>query len=109
MREVASLYGAYRAADAPARERLCAEPLLFLRALAEQERAQAEVPAVRHLLADFDALGGIARRAARRLRDGIAPPPTPTERNKLTRAAAQARQDTSSLFTLVQEELTRAG
>jgi hypothetical protein len=68
VRELGALYVAWRRADRAGKERIVAEPLLFLRALAStQPDAAAEPPSLHK---DLTALAVIAWRASRRVRDG---------------------------------------
>jgi hypothetical protein len=67
VRELGALYVAWRRADRAGKERIVAEPLLFLRALAST-RGDADAPPSLHK--DLTALAAIAWRASRRVRDG---------------------------------------
>jgi ParB family chromosome partitioning protein len=110
-RQMASLYAAYQAADAAGRVRLCAQPLLCLRALAaaEQPVEDGEQPIDHVLLRDLGALAGISRRAQRLLGAGRARILEASQRSQLRQAADQARHDTSRLFELAARELGDAG
>jgi ParB-like nuclease domain len=66
-RELGALYVAWRRADRAGKERIVAEPLLFLRALSST-RADADEPPSLHK--DLTAIAAIAWRASRRVRDG---------------------------------------
>jgi hypothetical protein len=68
VREVGALYLAWRRADRAGKERIVAEPLLFLRALASTKAAAADEPPSLHK--DLTTLAAIAWRASRRVRDG---------------------------------------
>ena len=100
-RQVAALYGGYKAAGKDGRERLCADPDLYLRAVeaVRQGADEGDVPPGYALLRDFDALAGIARRLKRLLREGHQKVLAVTQQEELDRAARQARQDTERLFT----------
>jgi len=67
-RELGALYIAWRRADRAGKERIIAEPLLFLRALSStRDAADGEPPSLHK---DLTALAAIAWRASRRIRDG---------------------------------------
>jgi hypothetical protein len=67
-RELGALYIAWRRADRAGKERIIAEPLLFLRALSStRDAADDELPSLHK---DLTALAAIAWRASRRVRDG---------------------------------------
>lgn len=108
-RQIATLYDAWRTGGEREREALLENPLLFLRAHDEARRADppALAPAER-LVADLDALAGIARRADRLLRDGVAASFSDPERQRTVRCYAQARSDTDRLWSRCHEELDRA-
>lgn len=72
VRELGALYQAWRRADAAGRQRLVADPLLFLRALAAATTDRADDDADAPLLKDFIALNGIAWRARPRVHQGDA-------------------------------------
>jgi ParB/RepB/Spo0J family partition protein len=109
IRQVEALVAAYRAADPETKARLCADPGLFLRALAAardrdtQPLSQGEV-----LLRDAGALGGIARRLATGLRAGEARALVAKDRAELACAFKQAHFDTDRLFQLATKELDDA-
>jgi ParB-like chromosome segregation protein Spo0J len=67
-RELGALYVAWRRADRAGRERIVAEPVLFLRALASTQPDVAAEPPSLHK--DLTALAAITWRASRRVRDG---------------------------------------
>jgi hypothetical protein len=67
-RELGALYVAWRRADRAGKERIVAEPLLFLRALSSTRVDAGDEPPSLHK--DLTALGAIAWRASRRVRDG---------------------------------------
>jgi hypothetical protein len=68
VRELGALYVAWRRADRAGKERIVAEPLLFLRALASMKTDDADEPPSLHK--DLTTLAAIAWRASRRVRDG---------------------------------------
>jgi hypothetical protein len=61
------------------------------------------------LLDDLGAVSGIARRARRRLEQGLLPRLLATEREEVARLFAQARADTQGLFTRFDREADNAG
>ena len=67
-RELGALYLAWRRADRAGKERITAEPLLFLRALSSTKDAGAADPPSLHK--DLTALAAMAWRASRQVRDG---------------------------------------
>jgi hypothetical protein len=68
VRELGTLYIAWRRADRAGKERIIAEPLLFLRALSSMTAEAADEPPSLHK--DLTTLAAIAWRASRRVRDG---------------------------------------
>jgi hypothetical protein len=110
-RQVGLLYAAFMAGSAKTREALLADPLLFLRAhdaASRRPRSVEEGPAA-VLLSDLSALGGVARRGLRHLRDGVAARLADPERSEVHRALAQAKLDTEQLFTRCEKEVSYAG
>ena len=57
------------------------------------------------LLDDFGALGGISRRATKRLREGAARELGSSERGEVRRALLQAKTDSEALFAVGDREL----
>jgi ParB-like chromosome segregation protein Spo0J len=71
VRDMEALYAAWRRADANGRQRICREPLLFLRAMkarADDQRAEDDPSTA--ILKDLTAISAIAWRAWRRVRQG---------------------------------------
>ncbi len=68
VREVGALYTAWKRADREGKQRIVAEPLLFLRALASTTPDAVAEPASLHK--DLTTLAAIASRARRRIHDG---------------------------------------
>jgi len=66
-RQVGEIYRAWRRADRDERERIVGSPLLFLRSAEEMQRPVPPDP-VDALLHDIETVGGLSRRARRRLR-----------------------------------------
>lgn len=70
-RDIGELYGAWQTAGPSVRERLIAEPALFLRSRRELARADSPVPAsiAEKLRRDLDLIGVLARRAVRAVKE----------------------------------------
>jgi ParB family chromosome partitioning protein len=105
-REVGTLCTAWRAGSPATRELILSSPEVVLRAQQEARRPPEPQGPEQRLLSDFAALAGIARRAARLLREGGWPA---TAREELGRAAQSAQADAECLFTLCRKELLHAG
>lgn len=106
VRDVAALCTAWRAGTEATRELLLQNPELILRAQDEALKAKQELNPQRQLLGDCSALAGIARRAARVLRDTDRATLALTE---LHRAAGVAQTETESFFSLCRKESPHAG
>lgn len=106
VREVAALCTAWRSGTEATRELLLQNPELILRAQDEALKAKHELSPQMQLLGDCAAMGGIARRAARLLRDAdraaLALP-------ALHRAADVAQVETELFFSLCRKEPLHAG
>jgi ParB family transcriptional regulator, chromosome partitioning protein len=108
-RQLAALYRAWFAGDEQSRERLLADPWLFLKAQEELKReGPLEKPPARALLGDLGAIAAISRRISTRLREGIARKLTGAEGSEVTLSLAQAKADTKTLFHLFDKELADA-
>jgi ParB/RepB/Spo0J family partition protein len=105
-REVGTLCTAWRGGSPATRELILRSPEVVLRAQQEARRPKEPLGPEQRLLSDMVALAGIARRAARLLREGGWPA---TAREELGRAAHSAQADTESLFTLCRKELCHVG
>lgn len=99
-REAGELYTGWLEGTEDARELALKDPALFLK-VREEARREPEKPPARLFLDDLSALGGIARRAGRRLRDLEISPP---EREEIALAIAQARADCGVLFKRWEKE-----
>jgi hypothetical protein len=110
-RQVAQVCAAFAVGDERARDLLLADPGLFLRAQEEARRppAAAEKSPAQQLLGDFGALGGVARRANRHLRDGLARRLTAPERHEVGQCVRQAKADVTGLLALCDKEIDDAG
>jgi ParB/RepB/Spo0J family partition protein len=110
-RQVGAICAAFNAGDEKARALLLGDPTLFLRAQEQARRPPAPVEQrpVKVLLDDLGALGGVARRAHRRLRDGLAQRLTASERQEVVQWVRQAQADTSGLWARCEKELGDAG
>jgi ParB/RepB/Spo0J family partition protein len=110
-RQVATLHAAWLGGSEATRARLLEDPGLFLRARGalsccgdSAERGPAAV-----LLADLGALTGVARRALRHLREGLARRLAPPERDEVRQALAEAQAEARALFTRGEREVGDAG
>jgi len=106
-REVGHLYAAWRDGLPAIRERVLTAPLLFLKA----RQAVGAVPddEGRLLMDDLDMLAAVARRARRRLRQGVFRRLLPPERQEVKRLGAAAREEMDRLAERLREEETDAG
>jgi ParB family chromosome partitioning protein len=109
IRQVEALCGVYKTADPQTRARLREDPDLFLRAIEAARHPEPEplLPGER-LLRDAGAMGGIARRLSKHLREGHARGLPAKDQDELSRALTQARLDSERLFQLADKELTDA-
>jgi len=108
-RQVGALYTGWQAGSERTRELILATPQVYLRARDEQVQATAQKSPAQLLLDDFGALGGLARRARRRLEQGLWTRLLAEEQADVARLAARARADTEDLFTRWDREVTDAG
>ena len=107
-REVGQLYAAWREGRPAIRERVLTAPLLFLKA----RQAVGAVPddEGRALMDDLDMLAAVARRARRRLRQGVFRRLLPPERQEVHRLGAAAQEELARLAErLGEEEADHAG
>lgn len=106
-RELGRLYAAWVSGDEHTRERLLADPELFLRI---EEEASREAPTPSEaLIEDLKLLGAVARRAERRLREGAARGLRASRRRVAARLASQARADFDVLLDALTKEQLHAG
>jgi ParB family chromosome partitioning protein len=101
-RQIGQLYAAWRDGLPAVRERVLAAPLLFLKA----RHAIGPVPEDegRLLMDDLDMLAAIARRARRRLRQGVVRRLLPPEHQEVQRLAAAAHDEMARLAERLREE-----
>jgi ParB family chromosome partitioning protein len=104
-RQMGALYGAWLHGGAKSRELLLKDPWTFLKAQEELQRTRAEQSTAQLLLGDLGALGGIARRASKRLREGAARELAAADRDEVRRCLAQAKADAEGLFALGGREM----
>jgi ParB family transcriptional regulator, chromosome partitioning protein len=106
-REVGQLYAAWRDGLPAIRERVLTAPLLFLKA----RQAVGAVPddEGRLLMDDLDMLAAVARRARRRLRQGVFRRLLPPERQEVSRLGAAAHEEMGRLAARLREEDDHAG
>jgi hypothetical protein len=85
------LYATYASGNARARQLCVREPLVVLRARAEQSRSGGgDRTAVEHLLGDLGLVGAVASRARGRLVGGAIDGATEQERERVRRACVEA-------------------
>jgi len=107
-REVGALYAGWLGGE-PTRGLVLTNPWLFLRAREEVRRAEPPVESpAEQLTGDLGALGGIARRVHRRLRQGLAAQLVPAAREELGRCYLQAKGDAEALFARLEKEVRDA-
>jgi ParB family chromosome partitioning protein len=108
-RQIGALYNAWSRGDPALRERLLADPWLFLRAQEAAQRAEDadELPAQR-LLHALDAIGAICRRAGRQAPPGFAGQLHARERQQLKLCLTQTKTEADVLFHLIDKELADA-
>src|SRR5262245_51739544 len=105
-RQIGQLYAAWRDGRPAVRERVLAAPLLFLKArhalgpVLEDEG--------RLLMDDLDMLAAIARRARRRLRQGVVQRLLPPEQQEVQRLGAVAHDEMARLAERLREEVAAA-
>ncbi|MGH6690492.1 MAG: hypothetical protein ACREF4_07425, partial [Gammaproteobacteria bacterium] len=101
-RQIGQLYAAWRDGRPTVRERVLEAPLLFLKA----RHAVGAVPEDegRLLMDDLDMLAAVARRARRRLRQGVFRRLLPPERQEVQRLAAAAHDELAWLAARLREE-----
>ena len=103
------MYAGWLSGSEKTRELLLSEPELFLRAQGEARRAeQVDRSPAEHLLQNLGALAGIARRARRRLEQGLAGKLLTSQRRQLQRGLLQAKYDTQMFFDHCEKELCDA-
>jgi ParB/RepB/Spo0J family partition protein len=107
-RQMGALYGAWLRGGTKCRELLLKDPWIFLKAQEELQRAKSEPSVTQLLRDDLGALGGIARRVSKRLRDGAAQELATAEQDEIRRCLLQAKADTAALFALGEKELNDA-
>lgn len=94
VREMGSLYSAWRLGDGQQRARIVRSPKLFLKSLDADEPMD---EASEQLLNDLRSLGAIARRTTRRVDEGAYRDAASTSRDRLVRAWTHARRSFESL------------
>jgi ParB family transcriptional regulator, chromosome partitioning protein len=103
-RDVGALYGGWLTGHPKTRALVLGDPALYLRAReAEQAAAAAESP-LAQLLDDLGALGGVARRAKRRLSQELMSSLLPHEREEIVDRFGQASADVQAIGERLQRE-----
>ena len=109
-REVGAVCVGFTSGSAATRQLLLLDPRMFLRAQAEAARQKgAERSACQQMQDDLAALGGVARRAHRRLQQRLWQELASDDREEVRRCVAQARGDTALLFNRFEKEDLHAG
>ena len=107
-REVGALCLAWRNGNEQIRELILKNPDAVLRAKEEARGPKDSCPNEK-LVSDFGVLCGVARRAARLIREGVTQGWLITMREPLKRAVSGAQMELDSLFTLCRKEIIDAG
>ena len=108
-RQLKALYEGWTNGDAQTRARIVADPMLYLRALAESRRTPVvEKNPLRLLLNDLSALGAIARRADRRLQGGVFGQLESSQYEEIRQCFLQSQQDVQRLSVRVAKEIGHA-
>jgi len=107
-RQVSALWAGWLAGDEKTRELILGQPSLYLRAQEQARRDEAQKSPAEQQLADLEALGAIARRARKRLREGLWGRLSLGERDEASRCFAQARADWTSLWSRFEKEAADA-
>jgi ParB family transcriptional regulator, chromosome partitioning protein len=109
-RQVGRLYQTYLTGTAQVRELVVTDPWLVLRVDEEAQRPATDLPAntndVEAFIRDVQIVAAVARRATRRLRDGLGG--LPPDRERAGRACEQAQHDVEVLHRLSVKELADA-
>lgn len=103
-RQVARLYAAWRDGTAECRERVAADPMLFVRAQ-ESLRDQTGSDLISLILRDCDILTSTARRARRRLEEASFGVLLPPDREEIDRAARQFRDEAERFDKRLRKEV----
>lgn len=109
-RQVGALYAGWKSGTEQTRELILRTPKVFLRAQAQHQQTQkaAKSPA-QLLLDDMGVMSAIARRARRRLEQGLLPQLLASEREEVGRLFSQASAETQWLFNHYQREVPDVG
>ena len=89
-RQLERLYLAWRAADDERRERIVAQPHLFLKVEEALTEPVLEPDDIDKLADELDGISGLCRKARRRLRDGVFARANPEGRTRATRSWNEA-------------------
>jgi ParB/RepB/Spo0J family partition protein len=110
-RQVGELYSGYRSRSAKTRELVLSDPQLYLRTRAECRRVPDATPLApaEQLLRDFEMVGSIARRALRRLCEGLSLGLAPVEWAEIKCCFDQARRDMARVRRQLRKERVDAG
>lgn len=108
-RQIGALYSAWSRGDPALRERLMANPWLFLRATeAVQGADDGQKPPAEQALLALDTIASTCRRAGKQLTPGFAQQLPARDRHQLGLCLAETRREADVLFQLIDKELTDA-
>jgi ParB/RepB/Spo0J family partition protein len=105
-RQVGLLYQGWRGGTEKTRELILSRPLVYLRA--QEESAPHKKTETQLLVEDLGALGGIARRARRRLERGLLLRLLPGEPEEVQARVEEARHAATALFARFDQEASHA-
>lgn len=108
-RQVELLYQGLQSGTDKTRELILSTPQVYLRAREAQRLPEAAKSDCQQFLDDLSALAAIARRARRRLEQGLAQRLLPGEPEEVARLLLAARGATGALFTRCDQEAGHAG
>lgn len=109
-RQVGALYAAWRDGLPATRQRVVEEPLLLLRAREEMTgKGKGKADGGQALVADFDILASVTRRATRRLREGLLGRLLPPEKVDVARCFRMARDEMARLARHMEKEVADVG
>jgi ParB family transcriptional regulator, chromosome partitioning protein len=108
-RQVGLLYQGFLSGSEKTRELILTTPQVYLRAQEVQREPKAAKSDCQQLLDDLGALSGIARRARRRLEQGLMQRLLPGEPDEVAHQLSEAKASTQLLFNRFAQEVGHAG
>lgn len=108
-RQVGLLYEGFQSGTEKTRELILSTPQVYLRAQEAERQPKTTKSQSQQLLDDLGALSGIARRAHRRLVQGLMQRLLPGEPEEVARLSSEAKSSTHALFTRFDQEAGHAG